>query len=85
MIVWKWIEKAKISVYYCRLFLDSILFKSAGISICYTECSQGQYSNIILTLESFSPFHEWVYILLANESNFSKKKTRLRENVYLNH
>ena len=32
------------------MFLDSILFKSAGISICYTDCSQGQYSNIILTL-----------------------------------
>ena len=33
------------------MFLDSILFKSAGISIYYTDCSQGQYSNIILTLK----------------------------------
>ena len=43
-------KKAKMTVYYCGLFLDSILSKSAGISICCIYCSQGCYSNIILTL-----------------------------------
>ena len=30
-----------------------MLSKSAEISICYTDCSQGCYSNIILTLDPF--------------------------------
>ena len=43
-------KKAKITVYYWGLFIDSILSKSAGISICCVHCSQGCYSYIILTL-----------------------------------
>ena len=46
-------KKAKTSVYYCGLFLDSILSKSAGILICCIDYSQGCYSHIILTLMTF--------------------------------
>ena len=44
------VKKAKITVYCCGLFLDSILSKRAGFSICRSNFSQGPYSNIIHTL-----------------------------------
>ena len=44
------VKKAKITVYCCGLFFDSILSKSAGFSICRSNFSQGPYSNIIHTL-----------------------------------
>ena len=44
------VKKAKINVYSCGLFLDSILSKRAGFSICRSNFSQGPYSNIIHTL-----------------------------------
>ena len=45
------VKKAKITVYCCGLFLDSILSKRAGFSICRSNFSIGPYSNIIHTLE----------------------------------
>ena len=45
-----WSKKAKITVYCGGLFLDSILSKTAGFSICRSNFSQGPYSNIIHTL-----------------------------------
>ena len=44
------VKKAKISVYCCGLFLDWILSKRAGFSICRSNFSQGPSSNIIHTL-----------------------------------
>ena len=44
------VKKAKITVYCCGLFRDSILSKRAGFSICRSNFSQGPYSNIIQTL-----------------------------------
>ena len=49
-------KKAKMTVYCCGLFLDSMLSKSAGISICCRDCSGGYYSNIILTLVVYKQF-----------------------------
>ena len=61
-LFWKWQfclirykycqKKAKISVYCWGLFLDLMLSKSAGISICCRDCSQAYYFNIVLTLYS---------------------------------
>ena len=44
------VKRAKITVYFCGLFLDSILSKREGFSICRSNFSQGSYSNIIHTL-----------------------------------
>ena len=44
------VKKAKITVYCCGLFLDLILSKRAGFSICRSNFSQGPYSKIIHTL-----------------------------------
>ena len=46
------VKKAKITVYCCAAdcFLIRCCLKSTGILICCRDCSQGYYSNIILTL-----------------------------------
>ena len=50
------VKKAKMTVYCCGMFLDSILSKRAEFSICRSNFSQGPYSNIIHTKRFDSSF-----------------------------
>ena len=68
------VKKAKITVYCCGLFLDSILSKRAGFSIFRSNFSQGPYSNIIHTLihEGQTPPGPNRVSFLSNRSIHSK-------------
>ena len=64
MIRYTYGQKAKITVYCCGLFLDSILSKRAGFSICRSNFSQGPYSNIIHTLDMMIKLKKQAHFVL---------------------
>ena len=70
------VKKAKMTVYCCGMFLDSILSKRAEFSICRSNFSQGPYSNSIHTLVMISHgvyciFWQSKEYLICGHANFS--------------